>query len=87
MRFDNKRNIIYFDNDDDFFNFAVIPALVIRDGKHGKYTDFDFSKDYLEKINNGTRFVIEDVNSRIMKNGHINFRTITKNVENIEYGE
>lgn len=82
-------DVIYFDNDDAFYDFCVIPQLIIltrkdKDGNEYKYTDFDFSKQYLDALKNDMKFVIKDQNSEIAKRGEVSYRTITKPVQNLQ---
>ena len=79
-----KDNIIYFDSDDEFFSFCVVPHLVLREGKHGKYTDFNFTKNYKEELDKGTRFCIKDENSLITKRGMVTLGIESKKVDNLE---
>lgn len=82
-------NKMYFKNDDEFYNFCVIPSLVVKDsnveidGRTLCYTDFEFTKEYLDAVNKKTMFFINDPNSSIVKNQCVSYRTITKPVANI----
>lgn len=80
-----EKNKICFDNDEEFFNFAVKPQIVVRQGKHGLYTDWEFTDEYEDAVSRGVRFVVSDPNSRIMKNQIVCYKTISKNVENVDY--
>lgn len=86
MKFNN--NILVFENDAEFEDFAVDPQLIVSKMNIGNnqeilYTDFNFTHDYYKAIEEGKMFEIKDKNSRIMKNGDISYRTITKKVENL----
>lgn len=80
----------YFDNDDEFYNFCVIPQLVVKkvlnnDNQEICYTDFNFSDAYNDEIANNTFFVIKDKNSQIIKhNNVVSYRTIGKKVQNLK---
>lgn len=78
------KNTIYFDSDDEFLDFALDPRPVIKEGKHCKYTDFNFTKTYQNEVDNGIRFCIKDERSQIEKHQAISYRTITKKVENLD---
>lgn len=81
---DKNDKYLYFDNDDAFYNFAVIPELVIIENPEvpGQYyTDFNFSDPYNRAKANGKKFVIRDWNSQIVKRGHVSYRTVTKPVD------
>lgn len=79
-----KNNTIYFDSDEDFFDFCVVKAPIIRQGKHGKYVDFKFTDMYEKELNNGTRFCIKDENSLIAKRGVVTYMTESKEVKNLD---
>ena len=88
---DNIYNgVIYFDTDDDFYNFSVQPVVVAREyinplNQNDAYLDFDFSNAYNDAISNNIAFVIRDKNSQILKhNGLISYRTITKQAKNLK---
>jgi hypothetical protein len=81
-------NIIYFDNDNEFYEFCVTPKLFVtpfidRLGNENYYTDFSLSNQYNESINNGIKFVIKDKNSQIYKRKKVSYRTITKDIQNL----
>lgn len=85
---DNNENIMYFDTDNDFYEFCVLPKLVpIQytniDGDIAYYTDFNFTNAYQDAIKNGIKFVIKDEDSQIQKHGSVTYRTITKPIENL----
>ena len=80
----------YFDSDDEFYKFAVVPVLIAKewpnsiDGKTRYYTDFNFSYKYQNALKKGHRFVIKDPNSQICKHQAVSFRTITKPIKNLD---
>jgi len=81
---------IFFDSDDEFYEFCVTPKLEVieeRDPSTGEttyYTDFKFTQEYLNALSENKKFVIRDENSQITKRGFVSYRTITKPVENLE---
>lgn len=78
-------NVRYFDNDDEFYKYCVVPELVPVDLGNGLYSaTFNFSSQYQDDIKNGIRFIIKDEDSKIFKNGAVSYRTITKPVQNLE---
>lgn len=79
-----KNNTIYFDSDDDFFAYCVDPRPVIREGKHGMYIDFNFTKKYQKDLDEGIRFCIKDENSLIEKHQMVTFMTESKEVKNLD---
>ena len=81
--------IIYFDNDQEFYDYAVIPELVPisftdKSGVERYYTDFNFTSLYNDAVNNGMTFIIKDEDSQIYKHGGVSYRTIFKEVPNLE---
>ncbi len=75
---------LFFDNDDEFYEFAVIPALVIKQSNAGTaYTDFEFTDQYNDAIANDRHFYIKDENSKIAKHKAISYGVLTKPVQNI----
>jgi len=81
--------IIYFDNDQEFYDYAVIPELVPihytdKSGVERYYTDFNFTPQYNNAVNNGMTFIIKDEDSQIYKHGGVSYRTIYKDVPNLE---
>ena len=83
-------NVMYFDTDDDFYQFCVDPEIIPKeyinkDGQIAYYGDFNLSQAYNDAINNSTLFVIRDKNSQILKhNGVVSYRTISKKVNNVQ---
>ena len=81
--------VMFFDNDDDFYTFCVTPQIVARNyinhnGEMDQYGDFDFTPAYNDAINKGIQFVILDPNSQIIKhNNVVSYRTISKKVQNL----
>ena len=86
----NGNVIIYFDNDEEFYEFCVDPKLIPIAYKSNisnstkYYVDFNFSEEYKKAISEGKRFIIKDQNSQILKHGEISYRTITKRIDNLD---
>lgn len=76
-------NKMYFNTDDDFYRFCVVPKLVICECPEGRYADFNLSDDYLNAVNANKTFVIKQKDSQICKHGAVSYRTITKSVKNV----
>ena len=81
-------NRMYFDNDEDFYRFAVVPAVVIKsvnnpNGTTRRYFDFELSSTYKNAVDNGQVFIIKDPNSQIYKHQAVSYRTITKPIQNL----
>jgi len=84
-----KQKTIYFNNDDEFYAYSVIPKIfdvkyIGEDGVERYHTDFNFTPHYLNEVKNGTIFVIKDEDSNICKHGGVSYRTIFKEVPNLE---
>ena len=83
-------NIMYFDSDDDFYQFCVVPLVVIcdrvnkRTGDTIHYMDFDLSHQYHKAVEDGVTFIIKDEDSQICKHGCVSYRTISKTIDNLE---
>ena len=91
---ETKDNIIFFNNDDEFYQYCVVPELVPvqyidNSGVEKYYTDFNFTPQYQHAIDNGMRFIIKDEDSNIFKHGAVSYRTITKDIQNLDqwFGE
>ncbi len=85
MKHDKKNNRIFFDNDDEFYNYVVDPAMIITQSDiNGQYyNDFNLNPEYLDGVKNGCKYVIKDEDSKIFKHKAVSFRTITKPVYNL----
>ena len=85
----NKIKLMCFDTDDDFYNFCVVPELVVKTyvtptGEIGKYADFDLSQAYYDALDNDVKFIIKDINSRIInRNNKVTYKTCSKSVKNL----
>ena len=84
-----KDNIIYFDSDNEFYEYSVVPELVPvqyidSEGNEKYYSDFNFTPQYNAAINNNMRFVIKDEDSQIYKHGCVSYRTISKEISNLD---
>lgn len=83
-------NVIYFDTDDDLYNYVVIPQIVEREyvNKNGEvdyYADFNLNPAYYDDLNNSVKYVIRDKNSKILKrNNTVSYRTISKKLKNLQ---
>lgn len=78
-------NILYFDNDDDFYAFSVKPQVIICDNEVG-YSgyDIDFTDDYKNAVSNNKRFCIKDENSKVYKHNCVSYKLMSKDVQNLE---
>ena len=80
MKIDDKRNAIFFVNDEEFYLFAVNPYLTVQNGDNIPYADWDFTPAYKNALSNKTDFIICDMNSQTYKKQALSYRTITKPV-------
>lgn len=81
-----KKNYAVFDDDEDFFEYAICKNPVILPlGDTGlTYFTFDYSKGYKQDTEKGIKFLIKGSNSSVIKHGAISYRTVTLPVS-VEY--
>ena len=82
MRIDQENNIVYFDNDEEFFDFCVNTELVIKTSAKGTlYYDMDFTEWYKSHVGEATKIVILDDDSTILRRGGVvTYRTCNKKI-------
>ena len=83
MRTDQANNIIYFDNDEEFYDLCVSPELVFKtSSKTGvTYFDMDFTEWYKNDVDEATKIVILDDKSTILhRGGVVSYRTCSKKI-------
>ena len=71
MRTDKENDIIYFDNDEEFYDFCVETYSInrrVRDHRVRK-AGWDFSDWYQSNVNEDTKIVILDSDSTILRRG------------------
>ena len=79
-----EADAIVFDDDQAFFDWGVNPELkIIRDDNGVSYYDWDYSPAYYQAIEQGKTIYIVDNKSLINKRKEINYRTITKKIDNL----
>ncbi len=77
-------NVIYFANDQEFYDFAVNPMDVFNRMEGGTlYHDWNFTSTYEKALEEGKIFVIEDPNSQVVKHQCAVYRTVCKPVSNV----
>ena len=81
-------DIIYFDSDDEFYDFCVVPALFVvkkrnRNGDYTMCTDFDLSPAYHDYVKQGKKFCIKNQDSQIFKHGCVSYRCVNKPIQNL----
>ena len=66
---ETKNDVIYFDNDQEFEDWAVAPYATVKYTEKGNipYTTGDYSNEYKEAIGNNKRFIIKDEDSVVFK--------------------
>ena len=82
MRIDEENNIIYFDNDEEFYDFCVSPDLIVKTSAKGTlYYDMDFTEWYKSHVDEATKIVILDDDSTILRRGGVvTYRTCNKKI-------
>jgi len=86
---DDKEKIMYFKNDDEFYEFCVMPKIIFRTeinpttNKEYYVADWDFTQAYKNAIADGMYFMIKDENSSIFKHGAVTYRVATKPIKNL----
>lgn len=84
---EKEDNILFFDNDEDFYNFCVEPRVFPVRDEHLQdlgYIDFNLSSAYQDAVTAGKYFMIKDLNSQIYKRGCVSYRTISKPIKNLK---
>ena len=81
-------DIIFFDSDDEFYNFCVVPVLftVNKRNKNGEdtlCTDFNLSPMYHDYVKQGKKFCIKNEDSQIYKRGCVSYRCVNKPIQNL----
>lgn len=82
MRYDKENNTITFADDNEFYNWAVLPFDVFKRTEKGTLIfTWNFTSSYEKAVDEGTKFVIDDPNSQIVKHQAVTYRTVTRPVE------
>ena len=70
---EHKQTIMYFDTDEDFQNFCVLPYTTLEKSPitGEPYQQWHFTKEYLDAVAAGTRFKIKNEDSIIYKRGQV----------------
>ena len=76
MNIDEEKNILYFDNDDEFYEYCVNPDLVVITSDQGTpFSDWLFTEWYQSHVDEATKIVILDDKSTILRrNGMVSGR-------------
>lgn len=72
--------IIEFENDKEFEDYVVDKNIITYPKG---YYDWEFTDMYLDDIDNGVMFCINDANSKVNKRKSVTYKLITKNVSNL----
>ena len=77
--------VMCFENDDEFFDFAVNPLIrVMEDPKSGThYYDYDLTTNYNDALKDNVEFIIRDPNSLISKRNCVSYKLISKKIQNM----
>lgn len=75
--------ILSFKDDEEFTNYCLKPDPIIRTNDVCTYYDYEYSDNYLNDVENGVLFKIEDSNSKVKKRGVVCRKLITKPVQNL----
>lgn len=68
MNIDEEKNIIYFDNDNEFYDYCVNPDPVVATTDLGTlHSDWFFTEWYQSHVDEATKIVILDDNSTILR--------------------
>lgn len=80
------KNLIIFDNDEEFFNFSVSPNFEVNYSNTSDryFYTINFTDDYNNAISNDIYFIINDENSQIEKHNCVTYKTISKKIQNLE---
>jgi hypothetical protein len=79
MKIDKNNNTFIFENDDELYNFAVIPEyVVVTDEMGNQGMGWNFTEDYLDAVAGNGEFLMNDLNSRCLKHQVIDFRGVSK---------
>jgi hypothetical protein len=81
---------MYFNSDDEFYDFCVNPQIVARElnvknnGTPLYAFDWNFTDQYNKALEENKIFIIKDEDSKIYKHGAVTYKTITKPIKNLE---
>lgn len=75
-------NVIFFDNDDEFSDFCLLPYTELHETENGAYIGVAKpSEQYLQAVEQGKIFVIRDKGSKALKRMSITKRVAVKGTE------
>lgn len=79
---DEKNNKITFDNDDEFYDWAVSKFDVFERTESGTLVvTWNFTSLYEKALEKGTKLIINDPKSLVVKHQAATFRAVTRPVE------
>lgn len=76
-RNENLDGYMFFDTDKDFISFCIDVKNVDKDGKH------PYRQEYIDALNNHTKFVIKDERSLIFERGYLAYDGTLKDVKGL----
>lgn len=81
-------DIIFFDNDDEFYNFVLVPVVKVSIDNTGdqprSINELTTNWEYNLALKNNKKFIIRDEDSQIYKHGCVSYRTVNKYIDNLE---
>ena len=82
MNTDEKNNTITFEDDNEFYDWAVSPFDVFERSESGTLmSTWNFTSSYEKAVERGTKLIINDPKSSVVKHQAVTFRTVTRPVE------
>lgn len=66
LRITKDMYIMYFSSDEEFTDFCIAPYAEVKETSDGTlYVEGEYSKDYIESIEDGYSFIIRDEDSKV----------------------
>lgn len=84
MKINRDKKYIIFDNDEDFCDWCVDPAVKIRKVGDVLASYFDFTSQYDNWVKQDYKFIIADKKSQIYKHQAVTVNILTKKVQNLK---
>lgn len=84
MRTDENKNTVTLENDAEFYDWAVVQEPVVERTDSGiPYVTWNFTKAYDKAVDEGTKIVILDKDSKVVKHQAATFCAVTRPVDNV----
>lgn len=66
LRITKDMDIMYFSSDEEFADFCIAPYAVVKETSNGTLcVEGEYSKDYIECVEEGYSFIIRDEDSKV----------------------